>query len=116
MTSSTAWPAGVIAPYKTHVGGYVDITTEITDGEPYTYNSPWRQGESLTQKTINASATATCSGCTDTHTEDADGVDDEIYVRRQVEKLDPKNHLSARIRGWAQSHAETCRALPNPNA
>jgi len=92
MTSSTAWPEGVIARYLTVAGATVDIT----------YGSP--EG--------NLAAQCTGQRC-------------PWQNRLNVEALytDTPEQEMARVDEWlptsqrhAQAHAETCRALPNPNA
>lgn len=89
MTSSTAWPEGVIARYETHVGGHVDISA-IAD---------------------STSHTTTCSGCTEKRHSASSDLDTKYYT---AEYLTERTLQDARR--WAQAHASTCRAVPNPNA
>jgi hypothetical protein len=94
------WPDGVIARYLTVGGATVDLThgnrTTPTDdgiGENRTHTS------------------AICTGCPEaeefSHWQTVKG----MYSERKVR--DPEV-ADAAARKWAQSHAETCRALPRP--
>lgn len=92
MTITTAWAKGVIARYLTVGGATVDIT-----------HFP----ESRSLATV-----AACTGCPAaeefSHYRTYYGPDGFL-----AEKHDP-DPADARARTWAQSHAETCRALPTP--
>jgi hypothetical protein len=90
MTKTTAWPEGVIARYLTIGGATVDITHDtiyIDDIEP------------------NVS-TATCGGC---------AASDNTEWASHASRYDNGSGWADRdARAWAQSHAETCRAMPKP--
>lgn len=98
MPAQTAWPEGVIARYLTLVGATVDIThqTQTQDG---------------TKKETRAA----CTGCkaATTHTW-ADSYPN--YRRPGVTHYQNQDKGDRAARAWAQSHAETCRALPAPMA
>lgn len=98
MTSE--WPPGVLARYLTVGGAMVDVSerpgygncTELTE----TY--------------------AACTGCTDTYLVawDFNIVAHEVG-RPQDATFDKGGRRSTpRVREWAQSHAEQCRAMPRP--
>ncbi|MEU7066917.1 hypothetical protein [Streptomyces sp. NPDC046161] len=92
----TTWPEGVIARYLTVGGATVDVAHKLnvfTPPEP-------------------VATLATCTGC---------GADDTTSHYRNVwhGSLDHgafgEEHDQA-ARRWAQSHAETCRAMSKPTA
>jgi hypothetical protein len=86
--SSTTWPEGVIGRYLTVGGATVDITCN-GDNEYAVY-------------------TPACTGCghSNSHwSEYPSGYTVEVVNRHTLE----------RARAWAQSHAESCRAMPNPS-
>lgn len=90
--SSTAWPPGVIARYLA-VGG---ATVDITQRPRYIDSSQLLDG------------IATCVGCGtrqrfDDVPEDCLGGPEHAL-----------NCNTGAARTWAQSHAETCRAMPKP--
>lgn len=88
MTSSTTWPEGAAVRYLT-VGG---ATVQVGANDHST------------------SHTASCTGCR--HTETLTG----LHLDRDCtdEYVTGQTRLAATR--WAQSHAETCRAMPKPNA
>jgi hypothetical protein len=93
---TSAWPEGVIARYLTVGGAIVDITTQ--------------PGEDA------ATATAgTCSGCGAVEIIDWIRPAWSSYANQYVEELDEGGeHATPKVRGWAQAHAEKCRAMPRP--
>ncbi|MCX5145119.1 hypothetical protein [Streptomyces sp. NBC_00338] len=101
QTETTAWPEGVIARYLTVGGATVDITHgEIVREKGDEYSSP--VGDLM--------LAARCSGCGDGDEKTFEG----LYLLRLGAVL--KTGYGEDVREWAQDHAETCRALPNPNA
>jgi hypothetical protein len=92
MKTNTAWPEGVITRYLTVGGATVDITQR-----PRQIDS----GQLL-------DGIATCLGC---------------GARKVVDRVPedcwggPEHALTANTdeaRRWAQTHADTCRAMPKP--
>ncbi|MFD4220430.1 hypothetical protein [Streptomyces griseus] len=93
MSTQTAWPTGVIARYLTVGGATVDLTHRLT------VHNPPKPFATL----------ASCAGCPAT---------EEVSHYRTnwgSEEHNPEA-ADADARIWAQSHAETCRALPKPTA
>ncbi|MCX4450665.1 hypothetical protein [Streptomyces sp. NBC_01789] len=87
QTASTVWPAGVIARYLTVTGATVDISR--------TKSQVLDDAEFDLQAWLSQ-----CNGCDDSDTHDGFwGSDDNLHAARH----------------WAQSHAETCRAMPKPS-
>jgi hypothetical protein len=96
---TTAWPEGVIARYLTVGGATVDITE--------------RAG--YTTSTDPTETVATCTGC---------GTAEKIEWTQQVwnhttdrmvdEHDEGGRRSTQKMRGWAQCHAEDCRAMPRP--
>ncbi|MFD6656888.1 hypothetical protein ACFWEB_17310 [Streptomyces parvus] len=105
MTTQTAWPENVIARYLT-VGGSslgrddlaVDITCTQTAREKGRHN----------QEVGDITLVAHCSGCSDR--------DETTYEGLYLDLVEPvlKSFYGDHSREWAQSHAETCRAIPKP--
>jgi hypothetical protein len=96
MTTNTAWPEGVIARYLTLVGSTVDLT---------------HQNE--TQDGTKKETRAACTGCKATTTQTwADSYPN--HRRPGVTHYQNQDKGDRAARAWAQSHAETCRALPKP--
>ncbi|WP_327268795.1 hypothetical protein OG233_14055 [Streptomyces sp. NBC_01218] len=96
-TQTTVWPEGVIARYLTVAGsslGREDIAVDIT----YTSRSGW--------------LIATCGGCGLVARTNTDGY---LYDTPEEEQARIDRALPA-SRADAQSHAETCRAMPAPTA
>ncbi|TRV72558.1 hypothetical protein FKN01_29655 [Streptomyces sp. 130] len=93
--TTTAWPAGVIARYLTVGGATVDVTHQLTvhnPPEPY-------------------ATLAACSGCPASSEHSHHRLVWGMTVQRE------EHHPEAATRdarAWAQSHAETCRAMPKP--
>jgi hypothetical protein len=93
------WPTGVIARYLTVGGAHVDLTHQ------FTVNTPPEAYATL----------ATCTGCPDTeqfrhwfgYGSEADGTYTEAPDQKRADN---------QARRWAQDHAETCRAMPRPEA
>ncbi|GGK94238.1 hypothetical protein Ppa06_64560 [Planomonospora parontospora subsp. parontospora] len=95
-----AWPEEVIARYLTVAGATVDITAPVASGR---YQR----------------AVAACTGCTTTRDYEWAtyrwGQDSRTWVEFRdatTARLDAEKDA----RGWAQEHAEHCRALPMPPA
>ena len=101
QTATAAWPEGVIARYITVGGATVDLTHRLTlppDPEPF-------------------ATLATCTGCPASEERShyrtyygAGGFLRDAKEEHEAEAAD------ADARAWAQSHAETCRAMPKPSA
>lgn len=95
--STTTWPTGVMARYVTLAAvvdsaATVDVGTLTTgDGDPY-------------------STYSTCRGCGALDYYDYDRYQYRGYSSEDARELASQDEA----RGWAQSHAETCRALPAP--
>ncbi|MER6778455.1 MULTISPECIES: hypothetical protein [unclassified Streptomyces] len=96
----TSQPAEIIARYLTVGGAAVDVAEQ----------SGSHGVEHPTEHLI------TCHGCGQTHSEDWgwDAYHNEFGTGPQPD-FDPtgKSALPA-AQAWAQSHAETCRAMPRP--
>lgn len=100
MKDAIAWPEGVIARYLTVGGASVDLTHGNR-----TYPTDDGIGENRNH------TTATCTGCPAT---------EEFSHWRAVKRMtfddkvrDPEA-AERDARKWAQSHAEKCRAMPDP--
>ncbi|MEV8101089.1 hypothetical protein [Streptomyces sp. NPDC088135] len=96
MSTQTTWPEGVIARYLTVGGATVDLSHE-----------------DLSDK---AKATqAACTGCQGSQqskwADQYHSYGTSVYVDFQNRDKGDRN-----ARSWAQSHADTCRALPMPSA
>ncbi|MFJ9187566.1 hypothetical protein ACIRQO_31430 [Streptomyces anulatus] len=102
MTTKTAWPKNVIARYLTVGGATVNITER-----------PGYYGIAFPTEHFIA-----CHGCDDTHTEDWgwDAYHDEFGKGPQPDFDATGESALPAARKWAQSHAETCRAIPKPTA
>ncbi|WP_098007872.1 hypothetical protein [Streptomyces sp. sk226] len=98
MTTQTAWPENVIARYLTVAGsslGRDDLAVDLT--HRLTEHNPPKPFATL----------ASCAGCPAT---------EEVSHYRTnwgSEEHDPEA-ADADARIWAQSHAETCRAISKP--
>lgn len=88
----------VIARYLTVGGATVDLTAEISNGEV---------GNSL-----NCEYKAACAGCKHSHQTDGGSWWDTQEARQEL--MEAQNLGGRSIRNWAQAHAETCRAIPQP--
>jgi hypothetical protein len=105
--SSTTWPEGVIARYLTVGGATVDVTVRIS----HDYQADI---DGLNWIDINHQAVCAGTGCgSKTELYNNRGVDDTEQARRAATDLTSPN--GREIKQWAQSHAETCRAMPNPS-
>ncbi|WP_329203938.1 hypothetical protein [Streptomyces sp. NBC_01435] len=96
MSTQTTWPENVIARYLTVGGATVDLSHE-----------------DLSDK---AKATqAACTGCQESQqskwADQYHSYGTSTYVDFQNPDKGDRN-----ARSWAQSHADTCRALPMPSA
>ena len=87
-TQSAAWPEGVIARYLTVGGATVDVR-DFSDEE---------------------AAQAWCNGCDRYDTTDWPEDHPRFSPSCRME------HAADTARRWAQSHAESCRAMPRPEA
>jgi len=96
---STVWPEGVLARYLTVGGATVDLTHRMTVHNP---PEPF-------------ATLALCTGCpaseSVSHYYGAGSEANGTY--KEVKRAE---YATDQARAWAQSHAETCRALPHPTA
>ncbi|MEV3996723.1 hypothetical protein AB0K62_13735 [Streptomyces halstedii] len=100
-TQTTAWPEGVIARYLTVGGASVDIAqTQVVR----------KEGDRYTSTVGDIALTARCSGCRDS--------EEVAYEGLYLDRVEPvlEGVYGKNTRAWAQSHAETCRAMPKPTA
>ncbi|MET8050554.1 hypothetical protein ABZU75_23445 [Streptosporangium sp. NPDC005286] len=105
MSSETAteWPAGVLARYLTVGGATVDIR-EVCGYHP-------SSGHTAPTTTV-----ATCTGCGKREARDWTQQIWCYSTDRLVEETDEGGkYTTPKVRDWAQSHAEKCRAMPKPN-
>ncbi|MGQ4733443.1 hypothetical protein ACUN3E_38015 [Streptomyces sp. Ju416(a)] len=97
MTTQTAWPENVIARYLTVAGsslGRNDIAVDITH-------------DTLTADDTKPNVTyAKCSGCS--------AYNNAEWASRADRWDNGSTWADSDARTWAQSHAETCRAIPKP--
>jgi len=105
QTTTTAWPAGVIARYLTVAGSSLsrdDITVDITCTQTA------REKGRYDQQVGDITLIAHCSGCSDR--------DETTYEGLYLDQVEPvlKSFYGDRSRTWAQEHAEACRAMPKP--
>jgi hypothetical protein len=99
-TTASAWPEGVIARYLTVAGaalGREDLAVDVETLTTYDFGDPY-------------ATRATCRGCTAWRDEDY-----ALYRNYRDETARAKAAGDAAC-GWAQAHAEKCRALPRPGA
>lgn len=96
-TQTTTWPENVIARYLTTGGATVDLTYRLTPHTP-----------------PQADATlAACTGCPAS----AEHNHHRLVWGMTVQREEHHPEAAERdARAWAQSHAETCRAMPRPTA
>jgi hypothetical protein len=87
-TLTAPWPADVVARYVTVAGATVDISA-------------------IEHSTSHS---ATCHGCKAQQLLTGASLDDYHTVEYITETTEQD------ARRWAQAHAETCRAMPKPNA
>ncbi|MYR36338.1 hypothetical protein GTX14_04620 [Streptomyces sp. SID4944] len=99
MITQTAWPENVIARYLTAGGATVDLTHRLTVHNP---PEPF-------------ATLATCTGCpvTEERGHYRTYYPSGGFLGDAVEEHEPEA-ADAQARAWAQSHAETCRAIPKP--
>ncbi|MEU7177253.1 MULTISPECIES: hypothetical protein [Streptomyces] len=100
-STQTTWPKGVIARYLTVGGGFVDVTER---SGYYAVAYP-------TETYIK------CHGCGTDHTVDWgwSAYHDEFGEGPQPDFDEGGTYAMPHARAWAQSHAETCRAMPRPD-
>ncbi|MYT38996.1 hypothetical protein GTY66_23585 [Streptomyces sp. SID8356] len=100
MTTQNAWPENVIARYLTVGGATVDLFEE----SGYYIPTPPTQTR------------AHCNGCGKEQTEEwGFSIGAHEYGREQPAEFDTNGQWATpRAHRWAQSHAETCRAIPKP--
>lgn len=100
--SSTETPGNVIGQYLTIGGAIVDLIEECE----YTHVNVPTQTKAL------------CRGCGDSHREEW-GWDFWANERGEEQPDSYQQHggqATPMARAWAQAHADTCRALPQPGA
>lgn len=85
---TATWPDGVVGRYLTTAGVSLCDPTITVD-------------ISLLPSRSEDAAAARCTGCTET---------------REFDTYYGTDRNTQDARKWAQAHAETCRAIPNPNA
>jgi hypothetical protein len=101
-TVQTSWPEGVIARYLAVGGGVVDVTER-----------PGFYGVKHPTETH-----VSCSACPTSKTFDWGWSPhhDEFGTGPQPDFDETGQDVLPAAREWAQSHAETCRAVPRPTA
>lgn len=108
---NNTWPEGVIARYATVGGATVDIRTETAEigwctGERRCQSWIALDGHPGAEITISANCTGT--GCTD-----PTGPTETIEsCTQRIRKDTAEPGIPLKLRDWAQSHAESCRAMP----
>lgn len=114
ITAQTAWPEGVVARYLAVGGATVDITTPHAERQVGEHAVvPIGDGLAVRKRpetVFDVTVTARCSGCLDEYAGTYLGLFPSA-LRGLVD-----SHYGREARNWAQSHAETCRALPRPTA
>ncbi|MFE1515743.1 hypothetical protein ACFW9I_02740 [[Kitasatospora] papulosa] len=101
QTKTTTWPEGVIARYLTVGGATVDVTqTQVIR----------KEGDHCTSTVGDLTLAVRCSGCR--------ASDESTYEGLYIGLVEPvlESFYGEDTRDWAQSHAETCRAMPKPSA
>ncbi|MFL4953313.1 hypothetical protein ACJ6WE_39985 [Streptomyces sp. MMS24-I31] len=96
-------PSGVVGRYLNQTGAHVDITLLVTD--------TGRRGGVGGSRIVDLRLVAGCTGCGEKNEDDAvlsEGVYDSPDARHRYIRDDWNG---GRMRRWAQSHAETCRAV-----
>ncbi|NUS76694.1 MAG: hypothetical protein HOV70_10905 [Streptomyces sp.] len=102
MTEQTDWPENVLARYLTVAGsslGRDDLVVDLT--HRLTVHTPPAPLATL----------ASCTGCPTTEEFSHYRVIRGMAMQRQEHE---PAAADAKARAWAQSHAETCRAIPKP--
>ncbi|MFI0005751.1 hypothetical protein ACH4NR_36945 [Streptomyces globisporus] len=101
----TPWPTGVIARYLTVAGSSLsrdDIAVDITCTQ--TAREKGRNDQEVGDITL----VAHCSGCSDRDETTYEG----LYLALVGTVLE--SFYGDHTREWAQTHAQTCRAIPKP--
>ncbi|MDX3490960.1 hypothetical protein [Streptomyces sp. ID05-18] len=88
---------GVVARYENLVGAHINLTLYVTEDPAVTW-----------YKRVDLSLVLLCTGCGHREEETRDGVTDCPEARTSFLN-DPYD--GAKLRRWAQEHAETCRAV-----
>ncbi|MEZ0089974.1 hypothetical protein [Streptacidiphilus sp. EB129] len=104
------WASGVVARYLTVAGATVDITEETTEPRPSTPpDNPAHLTYYRPYQVIDITYTSRCGGCNDKtrHTYEVVGALSRPGFLDDITYSGPRQ--------WAQTHAETCRALPRPD-
>ena len=101
QTETAAWPEGVIARYLTVGGAIVEITQT---------QAIRKEGGPCSNTVGDLSLAARCAGCL--------ARDEHLYEGLYLDLVEPvlANGYSEEARDWAQSHADSCRAMPKPTA
>ncbi|MFH8558907.1 hypothetical protein ACH4FE_35695 [Streptomyces celluloflavus] len=98
-------PEGVVARYQNLVGALIDLTLFVTED---TTAAP---GYSYSSKCVDLKLVSLCSGCGYRQEETREQVYDTPEARTSF--LDGL-YDGAKLKRWAQEHAETCRAVALP--
>ncbi|MFF8829139.1 hypothetical protein [Streptomyces sp. NPDC015131] len=97
--TQTTWPEGVLARYLTVGGATVDVTTR------YNAFTPPKPIATL----------ASCTGCPASE-EVGHWFGSGAHFNGTFREEHDRERADSQAREWAQSHAETCRAMPRPEA
>ncbi|MEW1630812.1 hypothetical protein AB0387_26060 [Streptomyces sp. NPDC089173] len=90
MTTQTAWPENAIARYLTVGGATIDLTHDTLQADD-------------TEPNVSI---VHCGGCL--------AYSSSEWRLHADQWGDGSNWADEAVRRWAQSHAETCRAIPKP--
>ncbi|MEV2264560.1 hypothetical protein AB0J13_38660 [Streptomyces anulatus] len=93
-------PQGVVARYENLVGSHINLTLYVTEDPTVTW-----------YKRVDLSLVLLCTGCGHREEETRDEVTDSPEARTSFLN-DPYD--GAKLKRWAQEHAETCRAVTLP--
>jgi hypothetical protein len=103
------WPETTVARYLTVAGATVDVTATTEPDKPYAHD----YGNGVTgrpEECIKLTLLAACTACKDHDENEYDGLFATVMDRLL------ESPYGRTAQGWAQAHAEKCRALPRPAA
>ncbi|MFI9080953.1 hypothetical protein ACIGW8_31545 [Streptomyces sioyaensis] len=95
-------PEGVVARFQNLVGAPIDLTLYVKDAET---DDTYRYARYVELRLVSA-----CSGCDYTQEETR-----EVYDSAEArQRFLTNRYEGGMLKGWAQEHAETCRAVALP--
>ncbi|MFE3995170.1 hypothetical protein ACFXPW_26245 [Streptomyces goshikiensis] len=98
-------PEGVVARYQNLVGALIDLTLFVTE------DTNAETGYGYSSKCVDLKLVSLCSGCGYREEETREQVYDTPEARTSFLE---NTYEGAKLKRWAQEHAETCRAVALP--